>query len=430
MTQLRARLATLGQGLAQDTAWSLGLEAARVVGTLVSFTLLGRSLGAEGYGNYAALYAIVGPIGSLSASGVGLALLEHIIREDDDTETTFRSCLSMSLVLGSLLAIASTIFATFIVDLRILTILAVLVLEMVMVPVFATATNLVRARDGFGAAARYLVGTQLVKVSILVVLFVMDELTIGAFATTNLAIMAVLALTLVLNVGRRYEISSAPGAIQRRHLRSSFVYSAGITGLSLQTDGDKLLLASYGQTAATGIYAAAYRVVQLGLLPITAIIGATHHRFLEHDGNQKGQHLGRALVLSRVAVVYGIVVGLVLLLIAPLLPVLVGSEFDESVEVVRWLSPLVLIRGLAIFPLNGLMGLNQTTLRTVLLLVSSAISIGIYVWLIPEHSWRGAAIGTAVGEVFLAIAAWGFLVSYQRHHDRVLGAAHDGESRP
>jgi O-antigen/teichoic acid export membrane protein len=70
------------------------------------------------------------------------------------------------------------------------------------------------------------------------------------------------------------------------------------------------------------------------------------------------------------------------------------------------------------------MGLNQTTLRTVLLLVSSAVSIGIYVWLIPQHSWRGAAIGTLVGEVFLAIAAWGFLISHQRHHDRYLGATH------
>lgn len=423
MTQLKDRLGNLSRDLAHDTVWSIGLEATKVVATLVSFTLLGRSLGAEGYGNYAALYAIVGPIGALSASGVGLALLEHIIRAKDDDEVTFRSCLSMSLVLGSVLAIGSTIFATFIVDLRVLTIVAVLVLEMVMVPVYTTATNLIRARDGFGAAARYLVATHVIKMTIIVILFALGKLTIGAFAAANLAIMVVLAFALVRGIGRRYQIVASPGPIQRRHLRSSFVYSAGITGLSLQTDGDKLLLASYGQTAATGIYAAAYRVVQLGLLPITAIIGATHHRFLEHDANRRGQHLGRALALSRVAVVYGIVVGVGLVIVAPLLPILVGSEFDESVEVVRWLAPLVLIRGLAIFPLNGLMGLDKTTLRTVLLLVSSVVSIGVYVWLIPEHSWRGAAIGTAVGEIFLAAAAWGFLVVHQRRHDRTVTAS-------
>ncbi|MFV2039181.1 MAG: lipopolysaccharide biosynthesis protein, partial [Acidimicrobiales bacterium] len=191
-------------------------------------------------------------------------------------------------------------------------------------------------------------------------------------------------------------------------------------GLSLQTDGDKLLLASYGQTVATGLYAAAYRVVQLGLLPITAIVGATHHRFLENHPDERGEHLGRALVLSRLALVYGVVVGVGLVLVAPLLPWLVGSEFDESVEIVRWLAPLVVIRGLAIFPLNGLMGLGRTRLRTGLLLVSSIFSVGIYIWLIPQHSWRGAAVGTLAGEAALAAAASTFLVLLQRRHDAAL----------
>ena len=50
-----------GNGLAKDTLWSLVQEAANVLSLLVSFSLLGRHLGIEGYGHYASLYAIVSP---------------------------------------------------------------------------------------------------------------------------------------------------------------------------------------------------------------------------------------------------------------------------------------------------------------------------------------------------------------------------------
>lgn len=423
MTRPPRSLRALGQGVATDTGWGIVLEVVRIATTLVSFTLLGRSLGAAGYGNYAALYAIIGPLSALASAGIGLALLEHIIRNGEDEEATFRSCLSMSIGLGTLLLFAGTGAASLVVDLRISTIATMFALEMVMLPVFFIATNLIRARDGFAAAVRYRLTVHVVKMVVLIVLFSRGELTIRSFGATSLVITGVLAVILIRAVGRRYEISSRPGRIDRRHFRSSLVYSAGIVGLSVQTDGDKLLLASYGQTLATGLYSAAYRVVQLGLLPITAIVGATHHRFLEHNENERGEHLGRALTLSRLALVYGVVVGAGLVLVAPLLPLLVGSEFDESAEIVRWLAPLVVIRGLAIFPLNGLMGLGKTKLRTVLLLASSVLSIGIYVWLIPQHSWRGAAVGTLVGELVLAVAAWVLLVHHQRRHDATLDGA-------
>ncbi len=415
-----SRWSDLGKGVVGDTGWAVVLELVRIASTLVSFTLLGRTLGADGYGSYAALYAIIGPMSALASSGIGLALLEHIIRDGEDQERTFRSCLSLTLVLGSALVVLGTGLASLIVDLSISTIAAVFALEMLAFPVFLTAASIVRVRDGFGAEARYRTIAHLSRAIVLVVLFASDSLTIASYGVTNLVVTLVLGRLMVSLVSRRYKLKTRPGKIQRHHLKTSAVYSVGIVGLSIQTDGDKLLLASYGQTVATGLYSAAYRVVQLGLLPITAIVGATHHRFLSHDADRRGEHFGRALALSKIAFVYGTVVGVGLVVVAPLVPVLVGSEFDESVQIVRWLAPLVVIRGLAIFPLNGLMGLGKTSLRTGLLLASSALSLAIYVALIPSHSWRGAVIGTLVGEVALALTAWIALDYYQQRHDRSL----------
>ncbi len=413
--RLRARVVVArGDGLALDTGWAMALEIVGLLTSLLAFVLLGRALGAEGYGNFAALYAVIGPLGTMASSGVGLALLEHVIRDGEDLERSFRSCLSMTLAFGTVLLVGGTALASLVVDLRLSTIASVFAIEMISLPAYLVATNVVHARDGFAAAARFRVVYHLTRAAVLIGLFSAGALTIASYGATTLVVTSVLAVLAVRAIGTTYGIGTAPGAIDGRHVRTSAVYSAGISGLALQTDGDKLLLASYGQTLATGLYSAAYRVVMLGMVPVNAVVRATHDRFLDDRGEGRGIFVRRAVGFSLAAVAYGAAVVTALVILAPLLPRLVGSEFEDSVEIVRWLAPLVVIRGVAIFPLNALMGMGRTLLRTGLLLASSMLSIGIYVALIPAYSWRGAAIGTMVGEVALAGVAWWLLVRFER----------------
>ncbi len=427
-SQLRERMSHAGKdGLTPDTGWAMGLEVVGLLTSLLAFALLGRALGAEGYGNFAALYAVIWPLSAMASSGVGLTLLDHVVRDREDLERTFRSCLGMTLVFGTLLLVAGTAVTSLIVDLKLVTIASVFAIEMITFPAFLVATNVVFARDGFAAAARFRVLYQLARAVVLVALFATGSLTIASFGAANLAVTGVLAAGAIRTVRASYGIGTAPGRIVGRHVRTSAIYSAGITGLALQTDGDKLLLASYGQTVATGLYSAAYRVVMLGLVPVNAVVQATHLRFLDHDGDGHSVFLRRALGFSVLATLYGAVVGTALVALAPLLPYLVGSDFDGSVEIVRWLAPLVIIRGVTIFPLNGLMGLGKTLLRTMLLLGSSVLSIGIYVALIPTYSWKGAAIGTIVGELALAVAAWVLLVRFVRAQAPVAEQLADSE---
>jgi O-antigen/teichoic acid export membrane protein len=165
------------------------------------------------------------------------------------------------------------------------------------------------------------------------------------------------------------------------------------------------------------LYGAAYRIVQFGLLPVGTLVGVSHQRFLKHTDGDKKQHMRRSLQFAGVTAIYGVVFALGVYICAPLLGFLLDDEFKDAIPMVRWLTPLVVLRGLAIFPLNGLMGLGKTALRTGLLLGSAAFSMVLYVALIPSMTWKGAAIGTVVGEAALAVAAWALLIKYQRVDD-------------
>lgn len=411
-------------GLAGETMWGLIFEAVSLFSTLLAFTFLGRSLGTAGYGDYASLYAIIGPLGVLAASGVTLSLMEHVLRDREDLERTVRSCLSITLGIGTLLTVIGVLIASWVVPtLAISTIAAVILLEFVAQPIGQIAATTVQVTSGYTPSMQLRMIPLALRVIIIVTLHALGNLTITTLGVTHLISAFVLSTLLMQAVARHYRINGAPGRMRGAHLKTSAIYSAGISGLSLQNDGDKAVLASYGYREETGLYSAAYRIVQFGLLPVSTLVGVSHQRFLHHEEGDKRQHLRRSLRFAGVTAAYGIVFAIGVVVIAPILPRLMGEEFEGSVEIVRWLAPLVVLRGLAIFPLNGLMGLGKTFLRTMLLIGSAVLSMALYITLIPMWNWKGAVVGTIVGEAVLAVVSWWLLLVYQRRDDERIEAA-------
>ncbi|MEZ5252193.1 MAG: polysaccharide biosynthesis C-terminal domain-containing protein [Ilumatobacteraceae bacterium] len=96
---------------------------------------------------------------------------------------------------------------------------------------------------------------------------------------------------------------------------------------------------------------------------------------------------------------------------------MLGDDFEGTEQVIKWLSPVVVLRGVGILPLNGLIGLGRTMARTGLLVGGAVVSMGYYLWLIPGGSWRGAAQATILAECTLLAASWLVLLRAQRRAD-------------
>jgi O-antigen/teichoic acid export membrane protein len=422
MTALAQALRRLSQrDIAKDTVTGLVYEGSLLVSTLLSFSLLGRSLGKEGFGDYASLYAIAAPLVTLAATGVALAQAQHVIREHEDLETTTRSCFTLSLVGGLLMTLVATLLGILIIDgMPLRTMLPIFLVEFVSYPAVLIAANTVQIREGYAKSTPVRLIPIIMRIFILIALFSLDRLTIAALGTSFLVATLLLSVVQIKRVGRRYGIKIRPGRVQNVHLKSSVVYSTGVSGFALHNDGDKTVLQAYNYKTDVGLYSAAYKIVQFGLIPVNAFMSVSHNRFLIHDEEARGQHLQRALRFGSLCAAYGVLFGIAIAIGAPIITLFVGSEFEGSVEIVRWLAPLVLLRALAVFPLNGLMGLGHTRLRTGLLIGGACVSLAIYIVLVPLWQWRGAAIGTLIGEALLATAAWTCLVMLERRHDAAL----------
>jgi O-antigen/teichoic acid export membrane protein len=72
--------------VAGETYWALALDALSLLIMLLSFTLLGKQLGPAGFGDYAAMYAIIGMLNGLVSTGTSLNVVQLVVRDRLDLQ--------------------------------------------------------------------------------------------------------------------------------------------------------------------------------------------------------------------------------------------------------------------------------------------------------------------------------------------------------
>jgi O-antigen/teichoic acid export membrane protein len=121
---------------------------------------------------------------------------------------------------------------------------------------------------------------------------------------------------------------------------------------------------------------------------------------------------------------YGAVAVVVLVVAAPLIPVVLGDAYRQTATMLPWLAGLVLLRALSLFAFNGLMGLRRNGARLAIIVCSALAAVIGGVVLITGYSWQGAVLATFISEIVFVSLTWLALVHVQRRHDRSLERAH------
>jgi O-antigen/teichoic acid export membrane protein len=424
------RLAFLRGERAVDTAWALVDQGTTLVASTLSFLLLGRNLGAGGYGAFFGIYALMGPLLAFSQAGVFLTAMEHTVRWREDPNDVARSCLSITLTTAVVsIPIMTGIALSSIDGIPALTVVLLVGAEFLLNGVMFACVGLVQAVRGFSAAARLRMTGALSKITLLIVLAGMGSLTLNSLAIGQVVTLSAVMVFSLVRVGQLPGIEVRPGRIRRKHVRSTFLYGLGLAASSAQSDGDKFVLNAAHFQADAGRYGAAYRLVQITMLPIQALVNATHLSFLDVR-EQSDNQVHRATRLSLASLVYAVPAMMALFIIAPWVPKILTRDFAATVRILRWLTPLVILRGMGAFPLNGLLGLGRNDLRTRLLVVNALLSLVLYAALIPTHSWMGALVATLISESSLFASGWAALFFYGRRQRRDAGGtAIGGQAR-
>lgn len=397
----------VGRQALRDGASGLGVEAAQLFGTFLFFALVSRRLGPTDYGSFAAMYSLIGVSLALAHVGPGLAFMQHAMsgRGIKAISSNFFSiyivliCASVAIVLG--------LSPLLLPNLSIWTVALFMVAELFGATLVQVARTMRLIVTGFGSTVSLQLLLVAVKTAVVVALYIADALTLRSYGLTYAICCAVIGVVVFVSVTGALHIPRRLGRIRREHLETTLTISSTIWVFNLHNDGDKLTMSARSLGADVGLYAAAYRMVMLAVIPINALVTSSYRTFVDP---LVGNHLRRAVKYTLATTIYCTIASVVLIVVAPwALPLVVGDGFSGAVSMTRWLAPLMIVRGLTHFPMSALMGLGHARARLWCITISAVVAMVLYVSLIPSMSWKGAVIGSYCSDAVLAVASWATL---------------------
>jgi O-antigen/teichoic acid export membrane protein len=224
-------------------------------------------------------------------------------------------------------------------------------------------------------------------------------------------------------VTRFFGLPSFSPALLIKRAGEGFVFAISGSTTAVYNDIDKVVLSHFGMDRANGIYSMAYRVVNIGAMPITSIVGAALPRFFREGvkGIAATVPLARQL-LARTAVV-GVAISGAMFLSSPIIPHLVGKSFVESVSAVRWLCLIPLFRCFHLSAGDAIAGAGHQKYRLVCQSIAAGGNLALNLFLVPRYGWLGAAWASLATDGGLGAINWIALMLLSRRPALLLQTA-------
>jgi O-antigen/teichoic acid export membrane protein len=398
--------------LARNTLWVILGQGLRAGVQAVYFVLIARALGAREYGVYVGVLAVVAIAAPFASLGAGNLLIKHVARNPSTFPEHWGKALATTLVSGTvLLALVSAVGRLWLpgtISLRL--VLAVGTADLLFVRLVDVSAQAYQAHQWLSRTALLQLLLSPLRLLGAVVLIAASPsptaVQLGVVYLVSAVVGGVLATALA-----SHELGKPAFSIRHlgTELREGTYFATTLSAQSINNDIDKAMLARLASLEATGVYGAAYRLVDVVFLPITSLLVATYPQFFQHGARGVRAAARYSRKLLGWAVGYGLFAAAALYLVAPALSVLLGTEYRQGVAAVRWLAVLPLLKAIHYFGANALTGAGYQGVRTVALVCIATFNVFLNLWLIPRYSWEGAAVATIASDGLLGVVIWGIV---------------------
>jgi len=391
--------------LARNTGWMLLGQGLKVLIQALYFTLIARSLGAQNYGAFVGVVGLVGILSPFATLGTGHLLIKNVTRDRSQFKKQWGRALLTTFVSGSILFGAVVLFSRFVLSPAIPSSLVKLIASSDLIGMSITGlcgyAFMAFERLQWTASFNVLLSaSRLVAAIILVTLHHSPSaLQWGEFYCASTGAVALAALTLAL-----WKLGTPTVSFLRSvtEAREGFFFSVSQSAQTIYNDIDKTMLARLSTLEATGIYGAAYRLIDVSFAPVWSLLAAAYPNFFRVGVGGIVETFRYARPLVARALGYAGFVGIAILVGAGIVPHILGKDYALTVEALRWLAILPVLKVIHFFLSDALAGAGYPGLRTGIHLGVAVFNVLINLWIIPAYSWRGAAWSSIASDALLA----------------------------
>jgi O-antigen/teichoic acid export membrane protein len=378
------------------------------------FVLLARSLGPDAYGAFVAVVALAGVLGPFSSLGTPNLFIKNVRTGKRDAPVCWGNGILLTGLSGTLLSVLVIgLRYLFHLKMGLFVVIVVSISDLVLMKVTDLASWGFAASNRMKQSSVQSVVISLLRLAGIATLVVMHRVTLERWVVVYL-FTGVLAMAYALWKG--FQLWGWPSIdlpALREDVAEGVFFSIGMSATTVYNDIDKIMLSKLSDLASTGIYAAAYRVIDVSLTPVRSLVSAAYPRFFQKGVGGIRATYPYALSLIAKASAYGIFTFAGVWLLAPVVPHILGSKYDAVVPALRWLALIPFLRCFHVLLADALSGAGFQRLRTGIQVFVALINVGLNLVILPTYSWRGAA-WTSLGCDGLLVVMFWFTALYCR----------------
>jgi O-antigen/teichoic acid export membrane protein len=394
--------------LVRNAAWLFAGQGLSFVAQGLYFIVLARLLGATQYGLLAGAVALVAVVSQYSTLGSGLLFLRYVSPDHSRFRLYWGNILMSIFLLGTLLVVGLRLTGHWLVAAASVPLLFPIALGDCLFQQLSSSAGqvfLAFEKMKFSAALTLLsnVSRCIVAAGMLAAL---GKATAWQWAMASLGVSALTACAAFVIVTRSFGLPTFSLPLLFKRAGEGFVFSISGSTTVAYNDIDKVVLSHYGMNQANGVYSMAYRVINIGAMPVTSIIGAAVPRFFREGAKGIAATVPMARVLLKRTALLGIGVSAALFLCAPIIPHLVGRSYAESVSALRWLCLIPFFRCFHLSAGDAISGAGHQKFRLVSQSIAASGNLLLNLYLVPRYSWLGAAWASLLTDGTLGVTNW------------------------
>ena len=404
------------RGLLRDTTHlSIG-QGFRLIIQAAYFVLIARSLGPDAYGAFVTVVAMAALLGPFSGLGTANLFIKNVRSGKREASICWGNGILLTVLSGTLLSCLGVgLSAVLHLKTVSLVVTIVCVADLVLLKVTELAAFGFAAMDQMKQTSIQNVVVSLLRLGGIVALVVtVHPVTLDLWVFTYL--FTTLLGTLYALV-KGWQLWGRP-VVDLRALREDATegvfFSVAGSATTIYNDIDKIMLSRLADLAATGVYGAAYRVIDVTMTPVRSLAAAAYPHFFRKGVGGMAQTYPYALSLIAKTSIYGALASAGLWLMAPILPHILGNQYRGVLPAVRWLALIPLLRCLHSFMADALSGAGLQRIRTGIQVMVALVNIGLNVVILPRYSWRGAAWTSLGCDGLLVALFWSTAFHYRR----------------
>ena len=408
LKEIKSRVAQItNKSLFKDTSWILIARLINVGVQAAYFIILARSLGASNYGSFVGISALASLISPFVALGTDDMLVKQVSVRREVFPSYWGNALlvlllNSILITSCLLSISRLIFPD---TVPLLSIGFILIADLLCLNLQDTSNKAMRTVGLMQKAAQLIVLTTLGKLlAILGIITFTNNLSftvnvdINTWSIFYFLSSLLVSLFAVLTINKMVGKPKLMLSRLKSDISQGIYFSLGMSASNINNNIDKTMLVSMATLDVTGVYGSAYRFINIGNVPMLSMFNATYPRFFQYGSQGWNSCLRFAKKILPVIVVYGALSFVGFQFFAPIVPKILGAEYQNVVSTLRWLAPLPLIGGLQLLISNTLAGLGHQKARSIIQVISAVINVGLNIWLIPLYSLYGAIWATLASD--------------------------------